>query len=104
MVAHDIDHRDSGLACVVEICQPVAEPRPQVKEGRRGPVRHPRVPIGGPGRDALEQGQDRSHLRHGVKRGDEVDLRGPRVGEARRDACADERADQRLRTSGHHVR
>ena len=46
---------DLGAARVVEVRQPVAEPRPEVQQGRRGRVRHPRVAIGGSGRDALEQ-------------------------------------------------
>ena len=87
---------DLGAARVVEVREPVAEPRSQVQEGRGGRVCHPRVAIGGPGRDALEQGQDRPHLRHRIQRGDEVDLRGTWVREARRDAGVDERADQCL--------
>ena len=104
VIAHDVDHRDPGAARVVEVRQPVAEPRSQVKQGRGGRVRHPRVAIGSPGRDALEQGQNRPHLRHRIQRGDDVDLRRTWVREARVDACGDERADQCLRAIGHRLR
>jgi hypothetical protein len=88
----------------MEVREPVAETRSQVQQGRRGRVRHPRVAIGSPGRDTLEQGQDRPHLRHRIQRGDEVDLRRTRVREARRDARVDERANQYLGTIGHQLR
>ena len=103
VVAHDVDDRDPGAAGVVEVCEPVAEPRSQVQQSRGGRVRHPCVAIGSPGRDALEQGQDRAHLRHRIQRGDEVDLRCTRVREARVDACVDERADQCLGAVGHQL-
>ena len=56
-----------------------------------------RVAVGGAGGDALEQPEHAAHLGHVVERGDEVHLRGARVGEAHVDAGVDERADQRLR-------
>ena len=101
VIAHYVEQRDPRPARVVEVCDPVAEPRPKVQEGRRGRVRHPCVPIRGPGRDALEQREDRPHFRHRIQRGDEVDLRRARVREARLDACADEGADQCVGAVGH---
>ena len=74
VIANDVDQRDLGAARVVEIRQPVAEPRSKVQEGRGRRTRHPRIAVGGARRDTLEQCEDRSHLRHRIDRGDEMDL------------------------------
>ena len=104
VVADDVDDRHLGAARVVQVRQPVAQARPEVQQRRRGPIRHPRVAVGGAGGDALEQAEHRTHLRHGVERGDEMHLRRAGVGEARRDAAVDERADQCLGAVGHAAR
>ena len=81
----------------MEVGQTVSEPRPKMQQRGCRRVRHPRVAVGSAGRDALEQGQHRAHLRNRVQRGDEVHLRGAGIAEARPHARVDERANQRLR-------
>ena len=101
VIAHYVEQRDPRPARVVEVCDPVAESRPKVQEGRRRRVRHACVSVRGPSRDTLEEREDRTHFRHRIQRSDEVDLRRARVCEARLDACADERADQCVGAVGH---
>ena len=62
--------------------------------GRRAPCHAP-VPVGGAGDDPLEQAEDAAHGRHVVERGDEVHLRGARIGEADVDAGVDQCREQR---------
>ena len=101
VIAHDVEQGHPRPARVVEVCDPVAEARPQVQEGRRRRVRHACVSIRGPSRHTLEEREDRPHFRHRIQRGDEVDLRGTGVREAGIDACIDERSDQCLGAVGH---
>ena len=94
VVAHDVHDRRPGPPGVVQVGQPVAEAGPEVQQrGRRAPGDAP-VPVGGAGDDALEEAEDAPHGRHVVERGDEVHLRGPRVGEADVDAGVDQGREQ----------
>jgi hypothetical protein len=68
-----------------------------MQQGRRGLFGDAGVPVGRAGHDALEEAEYAAHLGHCVECGDEMHLRGARVGEAHVDAGVDERTDQGLR-------
>src|SRR5207253_3253003 len=91
VVADDVDYGSARPTRVVQVGEPVPEPGPEVQQGRRRTVGHAAVAVGGAGDDTLEQPEHTAHLRHRVERGDEVHLRGARVGEAHVDATIDER-------------
>ena len=76
---------------------PFPRPGPRCSSVAAGLVGHAAVAVGRAGRDAFEQREHRAHLGHVVERGDELHLRGARVGEADVDAVGDERADQGVR-------
>ena len=96
VVADDVDDRRLALARVVQVGEPVAEARPEVQQGGRGPAGHAAVAVGRAGRDAFEQREHAAHLGHRVERGDEVHLRRARVHEAGVDTARNERADECL--------
>ncbi len=82
---------DGGLTApgVVQVRGGIAEPRPEVQHHARRLPGDARVSIGGTGRDALEQREDRPH---GLGAGERVHhghLRRPGIGEADVDSsCA----------------
>jgi hypothetical protein len=96
VVADDVDDRHLALARVVQVRKAVAEAAAEVQQRRRRLPGHPRVAVGGAGRDAFEQRQHRAHARLVVERGDEVHLAGAGVGEADLDAGVGEGLDQGL--------
>ena len=59
VVADDVDDRRPGTAGVVQVGQPVAEARSEVEQHPSGATGDAGVAVGGAGRDALEQGEDR---------------------------------------------
>ena len=65
-----------------------------MQQGGGRPTGDTAVAIGGTGDDALEETEDAAHGRHIVERGDEMHLRGPRVGEADVDARIDQRREE----------
>jgi hypothetical protein len=102
MVADDVDHPRRRLVGVVDVGEPVGQPRPQMQQGRRRPVAHPVVPVGRPGHHPLEQPQDAAHPLDPIERRHKVHLRRARIGEAHIDATPDQRPYQTLRTV-HHI-
>ena len=101
VVADDVDDRHLRPPGVVEVGQPIAETGPEVQQGGRGPIGHPRITVRRPGGHPLEQRQHAAHLRDRVERSHEMHLRGPGIREARGDAGVDECADECLGAVGH---
>ena len=97
VVTHDVDDGCLALARVVQVGEPVAEPRSEVEQGGGRTIGHAPVSVGGSGGDPLEECEHAVHLGHGVERGNEVHLGCAGVHEARVDATRDQRADERLR-------
>ena len=79
VIADDVDQRHLRPPGVVEICESVAQPWPQVQQRGCRPPRHPRVAVGGARRHSLEQGEHGPHLGDRVERGHEVHLRCARI-------------------------
>ena len=98
MVADDNHHRHVRPARVVQVGQAVAQPGAQVQQHRRRPVGDAGVTIGRAGGDTFEEGEHTAHPRNGVQCGNEVHLRGARVGEAHVNAAVDQGIDQGLST------
>jgi hypothetical protein len=96
VVADDVHDRRVGATGVVQVGEPVAEPRAEVQQRRRRSPGDPGVAVGGTGDDTLEEGEYGPHLGHVVEGGDEVHLRRAGVGEAHVDAGGDEGADEGL--------
>ena len=94
--ADDGHQRAACPAGVVQVGEPVGQAWPQVQQHRGGPASDPRVAVGRPGRDPLEQRQHPAHVRHGIKGADEVHLRRAWVHEAHVDARFHQAGDQRL--------
>ncbi len=94
MVADDVDDRTVGPTGVVQVGQAVAEAGAEMEQGGGGPAGDARVPVGGAGGHALEEGQYRPHRRDVVEGGHEVHLRGTRVHEAGVDTVVDQGVDQ----------
>ena len=86
VVPHHVDDRSPGPPGVVEIGQAIGETGPRVEQRRGGFGRHPAVAVGGPGHDTFGKAQDAAHLRPAIERGDEMHLRGARIGETDVDA------------------
>ena len=96
VIADDVDDRGRRLAGVVQVREPVGEAGPEMEQGRRRFSRHARVAVRGAGDDALEQREHAAHALDAVERGDEMHLRGARVGEAHVDAAGHQGAHQAL--------
>jgi len=94
VIADDINHRRVRLACVVQIGEPVAEPRAEMQKRRSRLVFHAPVAVGGAGDHALEQPQHAAHPGHAIQSGDEVHLGGAGVGEAHLDPGVDQGSNQ----------
>ena len=86
VVADQVDDRRPRTPRVVEVGEPVAEPRPMMEQGHRGAIGHARVAVGGAGHDPLEQAEDRAHPVLPVDRGDQLHLRRAGIGETDLDA------------------
>jgi hypothetical protein len=97
MVADDVDHARSRLVGVVNVCQPVGQPRPQMQQGGGGLVAHPVVAVGGAGHHPLEQPEHAAHPLDPVERRDEVHLAGPGIGKANVNPTPDQRPHQTFR-------
>ena len=87
MIAHQIDDRRAGAPGVVQVGQPVGQPRPEVQQGCRRLVGHPRIAIRRAGDHAFEQAEHAAHPRLAVERCDEMHFGGAGVGEAGIDAA-----------------
>jgi hypothetical protein len=94
--AHDDDYRGSGPAGVVQVGQAVGQAGAKVQEDGGGLPGDPGVAVGGPGGDALEQGQHAAHGGYRVQGADEVHLRGAGIHEAHVDARSGQAADEGL--------
>ncbi len=97
VIADHHQHRDPGASGVVQVRQAVAQTGAQMQQYGGGLPGHPGVAVGGTGCHPFEQGEDTTHLRHRVQGGDEVHLRGSRVGEAHPDTVVDQGGDECLR-------
>ncbi len=65
-----------------------------MQQGDGGLARHAGVAVGRAGDHAFEQAKDAAHPGNAIERGDEMHLRGARIGEAGIDAAAEQRMDQ----------
>ena len=83
------------------LASPLPRPGPRCSSVAAGQLGHPRIAVGRPGGDPLEQRQHPAHLRDRVERSHEMHLRGPGIREARGDAGVDECADECLGAVGH---
>ena len=68
-----------------------------MQQGRRRPLAHPVVTVGGAGDDALEQAEHAAHPVHAIQRRDEMHFRRAGVGEAHIDPAANQGAHQAFR-------
>ncbi len=66
----------------MQIRQAVGETRPVVQERERGRAGHPRVTIRSSGADTFKETKDAAHLRVAIQSGNQLQLRGARIGEA----------------------
>src|SRR6267142_1280828 len=96
--AADVDDARAGLARVVKVGEPVAEPGTQVQQGGGRPVGHAPVAVGGAGHHALEEAEHTADAVHLVQRGHEVHLGRARIREADLDSARHQRSRQTLRT------
>ena len=87
VIADDVDQRGHRLVGVVQIGEAVAQPRPEMQQGRRRLVGHAPVAVGGAGDDALEQPEHTADTLDPVQGRDEMHLGGAGVGEADFDAA-----------------
>ncbi len=96
VIPDDSQQRGVRAARIVQVGQPVRQTRSEVQQcGGRLPG-HPAEAVGRAGSHPLKQAQHAAHLGHCVQCRDEVHLRRTGVGEARRHAAADQRADDGL--------
>ena len=82
----------------------VGGPWPQMQQGGRGFVEHPRVAVRSPGDDTFEKTEHATDVGLSIQGCDEVHLRGARVGEADLDSVVTQCLQQALaRHSCHHL-
>src|SRR5258708_16985402 len=89
VVTDDIDDRRPRATCVVEIGEPVGQPRPQMQQGRRRLLSHATVPIRHSSYRTFEKTEHDSHSLDPVERRHETHFRSAGLAEANYNAQSD---------------
>ena len=97
MLADDVDDAGMRLLGVVQVGDRIAEPRPQMQQGRRRPPGHAPVAVRRARHHALEQAEHGAHAVHAVERRHEMHLGRAGIGEADIDPAAHQRRDKAFR-------
>ena len=98
VVADDIDDRRRCATRVVEVGEPVRQPRPQMQERRGRLLRHAAIAIGHSGHRALEKTEDGPHALDFVERRDKMHFRCSGIAETDLNPGPNQRPQQTFRT------
>jgi hypothetical protein len=81
VLADDVDDAGIRFLGVVQVGEPVGEAGPQVQQGRRRSPEHAAIAVGRARHHAFEQAEHAAHAWNLVEGGNEMHLRGTRIGE-----------------------
>ncbi len=94
LVTDDVDQWNPGAMSVVEISQPIGEPRATVEQRRRRAPGQPGIAVGRARSHSLEKDQGAVYAWNTIQRPNEMHLARARIGEADADIVGNQRVYQ----------